>query len=89
MLLKGLLNNDDLVKALIYIDPDFLSKSIPSDFDRTSLLYDRIGLLGMCLIFKTKESPLYLAIGSIVLLAGMIPICLQALRFMYLFILIG
>lgn len=42
MLLKGLFNNDDLVKALIYIDPDFLSKSIPSDFDRTSLLYDRI-----------------------------------------------
>ncbi len=41
-MLQEFLNNDNLVKALMFDVPDFLSKSIPSDFDRTSLLYDRV-----------------------------------------------
>jgi len=41
-LLRDLLNNDNLVKALMYDSPNFLSKSIPIDFDRTSLLYNKI-----------------------------------------------
>lgn len=42
MLLQDLLKNDKLVKALIFNEPDFLNKSIPADFDPTSLIYDKV-----------------------------------------------
>lgn len=34
--------NDNIVKALIFNDRDFLSKTIPIDFDRNSLIYSQI-----------------------------------------------
>lgn len=42
MLLLDLLKNDNLVKALYFDSPDFLDKNISPDFDRASLLYDRV-----------------------------------------------
>ena len=48
-LLEVLYSNDDLVKLLIFNDKDFLSKDLPENFDRTSLLYSQI--------FPYKYSP--------------------------------
>jgi len=41
-MLKELLDNDRLFKALYFDVPNFLDKTIPSDMDRTSLIYKRI-----------------------------------------------
>ncbi len=41
-MLKELLDNNRLFKALYFKEPNFLDKTIPSDMDRTSLIYDLI-----------------------------------------------
>lgn len=42
MLLQELLGNDFIVKALLFNSENLSGKTIPPDFDRTSLLYSRI-----------------------------------------------
>lgn len=37
-----ILGNDNIVKGLVFHTPDFLQKTIPADFDKTKLIYDKL-----------------------------------------------
>jgi hypothetical protein len=41
-IMEALVTDDDIVKVLLFNDPDFTSKTIPDGFNRKSLIYSKV-----------------------------------------------